>query len=418
MTDLKIYQIGLGSFGRYGFEKLVEMHNYLEEVDIRLCGVAEKDFDRLEAAERFADRNGIELETFSTARELYEAAEKVDGEVMVYDASPSEMHSDHIHRSLENGFYHLTEKPPSLTRENHLQEKRLAKDSDVFYKVDFVERESPVVMKALELMEDESIETIQVFRESSTGAQKVLQPVERAGVKGGDILDKMVHEVYILDFIENIGKEIELNLQEAEASYFLPKDIGSEKLLTVEGGITDRIEDKTATGMTQAVFNASGTTLKLNSSWLGLSSEARNTASMIQEAVGENVLKTRYTEAGNNVFSDEEARFFIIEGSRSLAGDMLHKRLYDLETGEELETPDLLHDQLYRVIEKAVLAASGNEVDAEIDEKEVDVFMNALFDIRDKAVGNADDYLEELKQANKRLKHLVVEDEEVEEVPA
>ncbi|MFB6147856.1 MAG: hypothetical protein ABEJ66_03145 [Candidatus Nanohaloarchaea archaeon] len=97
---------------------------------------------------------------------------------------------------------------------------------------------------------------------------------------------------------------------------------------------------------------------------------------------------------------------------------MLHKKLYDLETGEELETPDLLHDQLYRVIEKAVLKAKGREVDAEVDEKEIDTFMNAVFDAREKAVENSGDFLDELDRANRRLKKLVIEDGEMEEIEA
>ncbi|MFB6147857.1 MAG: Gfo/Idh/MocA family oxidoreductase, partial [Candidatus Nanohaloarchaea archaeon] len=175
----KIYQIGLGSFGRYGFEKLVEMHNYLEEVHVELVGVADKDFERLEAAEKFAERNDIELETFTTDRELYDAAKEEEGDVMIYDAGPSEAHSSHIHRSLENGFFHLAEKPPSLDREGHMKEKQLAKDSDVFYKVDFIERESPVVRAAIDILEGEDIDSIKVFRESSAGVQKALQPAER-----------------------------------------------------------------------------------------------------------------------------------------------------------------------------------------------------------------------------------------------
>ncbi|MFB6190786.1 MAG: Gfo/Idh/MocA family oxidoreductase [Candidatus Nanohaloarchaea archaeon] len=415
MRQLKIYQIGLGSFGRYGFEKMVELHNHFEEVNVRLCGVSDKDFDRLEAAEKFAARNGIELETFSTDRELYEAAMEEDGEVMVYDAGPSEAHSDHIYRSLQNGFYHLAEKPPSLAREEHRKEKELARDRDVFYKVDFIERESPVVKKALELLEGEGIDAIKVFRESSIGAQKVLQPVERQGVKGGDILDKMTHEVYVLDFLEVAGEEPVLEIEGAEARYFMPKKPGSEKMMALDGGIAEEIDEKTATGRTSAAFDASGAGVELHSSWLGLSDEARDAAARIKDATGAEVTESGYSQASRDVFLDEEARFFIVEGSRNLAGDMLHKKLYDLDTGEEIDTPDLMHDQLYRVIEKAVLAAAGKDAEAEIGEKEVDVFMEALFDVRDHAIDGAGDYLEELEAANSRLREMIVEDEEEEE---
>lgn len=414
MTDLKIYQIGLGSFGRYGFEKLVEMHNHLEQADIELCGVADRDFDRLEAAEKFASRNGIELETFQTSRELYEAAEQEEGDIMIYGAGPSEVHADHIHRSLENGFYHLTEKPPSMTRDEHIREKELARNSDVFYKVDFIERESPVVLEALELLEGEEIDSLKVFRESSAGAQKALQPVKRAGVKGGDVLDKMVHEVYVLDFVEAAGGVAELELKDARSDYFMPKSPGSERFMSLDGGVSKELGPGTATAQTKAVFDSSGTRVELHSGWLGLSGEARDATERIQEQVGEDVTETGYTQAGESAFLDEEARFFIVEGSRTLAGDMLHKRLYDLETGEELETPGLMHDQLYRVIEKAVLAATGEE-EVEVDGKETDIFMNGIFDVRDRALENVGGYLEELEKANSRLHEMIVDDVEVEE---
>lgn len=418
MKELKIYQIGLGSFGRYGFEKIVELHNHFEEIDVRLCGVSEKDFDRLEAAEKFASHNGVELETFSTARELYEAAKEEEGQVMVYDAGPAEAHSEHIYRSLQNGFYHLAEKPPSLTRENHRKEKELARDRDVFYKVDFIERESPVVRKTLELLEGEDIASIKVFRESSIGAQKVLQPVERQGVKGGDVLGKMTHEVYVLDFLERAGNEPELEIEGAEAEYFMPKKPGSEKMMALDGGITDEIGQKVATARTSAAFDSSGTLVELHSSWVGLSDETRDAASKVREATGADVTDSGYSEISGRAFLDEEARFFIVEGSRNLVGDMLNKRLYDLDTGEEIDTPDLMHDQLYRVIEKAVLAAAGKEPGAEIGEKEVDVFMEAVFDVRKHAIEEAEEYLEELEAANSRLREMIVEDKEEEEVKA
>ncbi|MFB6265957.1 MAG: hypothetical protein ABEI07_02625, partial [Candidatus Nanohaloarchaea archaeon] len=308
----------------------------------------------------------------------------------------------------------LAEKPPSLRREQHLREKRLASSADVFYKVDFIERESPVVRKALDLLEGEEIDSLQVFRESSAGIQKALQPAERSGVKGGDVLDKMVHEVYVLDMLEAAGQEPELELEDAETRYLMPKKPGSEKFMSLDGGVTDTIGTDTATGMTKALYDV-GTSVELHSSWLGLSQEAEEAASQVKNATGAEMLERTYTAVDERAFADEEARFFVVEGSRRLAGDMLHKRLYDLETGEELETPDLLHDQLYRVIERAVLSACGMEVDVEIGEKEIDTFMEAVFDAREEAVESCGDYLEELDAANERMKKMVVEDTEVED---
>ncbi len=414
MTPLKIYQIGVGSFGRYGFEKLVEMHRNLDEVDVELKGVCEKDFDALEAAEKFARAHGIEIEKFQKIDDLYSAAEGEEGEVMIYDAGSTDTHAEHIFRSMRNDFFHLAEKPPSLTREQHLEEKRLAEEKDVFWKVDFIERESPVVKKTTELLENESIDSIKIFRESSAGTQKMLQPAKRSGVKGGDVLDKMVHEVYVLDFLEATGVMSRLELENARSRYLMPKNPGADRLMTVDGGTSDEINDRTATAQTRAKFNAPGVEIRLHSSWLGLSEEAQEEAERLEEITGYTFFNDSYVEADGNAFRDQEARFFVIEGSRNLAGDMLHGKLFDLDTGDEIETPDLLHDQLYRVIEKAVLQASGRE-DRDFSDREVDVFMNAVFDARDRAIQNAGEFFEELESSNRKVAEMIVEDTEMEE---
>ncbi len=416
-----MYQIGLGSFGRYGFEKLVEMHNHLEDLDVELAGICDIDFEKREAAEKFAGTHGIGLETFGDVEEMYREASEQDGKILVYDAGPAENHADNIYRSLENGFFHLAEKPPSMRREEHLEEKRLAREHDVFWKVDFIERESPVVRKTLQILEGEQIDRIEVFRESSVGVQKVLQPVERSGVKGGDILDKMVHEVYVLDFLEAAGIEPELELEDADARYLMSRGSVSDRLMTIYGGVTREIDLDTATGQTTAEFSSDGADISLHSSWLGLSAEAEEAAEKVEDITGYNPVENSYKEAGESSFLDQEARFFTVEGSRRLMGDMLHGRLFDLESGEEIDTPDLFHDQLYRVIEKALKKAAGYSIE-DISEKEIDVFMNAVFDARETALQGCD-FGEELEKARQRLGDLIVSEgkileiEEAETVP-
>lgn len=409
MKTVKVYQIGLGEFGRYGFEKLVEMHNHLDEVNLELKGLAEKDFEKLERAEKFARANDIELETFRRSEDLYQHAAREEGKVLVYDAGPSENHAENIYESIDHGFFHLAEKPPSMTREEHLKEKRLAKDRDVFWKVDFIERESPVVKKALKLVQDVEIEEIEVFRQSSVGVQKIIRPVHRAGVKGGDILDKMCHDVYVLDFIEASGGNMELELEDVDAKSFMPKNVVSDRLMTIHGGITRDLDDEVATGQTKAEFSSGSIDVRLHSSWLGASKRAEEIDERFQEKFDHELIDDDYSRAGDNVFLNQEARFFIIHGERNLVGDMLHGRLFDLDTQEKVKVPDLLHDQLYRVIQQAVLKAAGHDVDTMTD-KEIDVFMSAIFDVREAALESAEDYTEVLEQGKKRLKHLMVQE--------
>lgn len=410
MTDLKVYQIGVGSFGKYGFEKLVELHNEFEPVNVELKGVCDSDFESLDKAERFAEVNDMDIQTFSDVREMYNAAAKESGQVMIYDAGPANMHSDNIYTSMQHGFFHLAEKPPSMTRGEHLKEKELAQKNQAMWKSDFIERESAVVKKALELVEDQEIEKIKVFRQSSVGIQKLLKPVERFGVKGGDILDKMVHEVYVLDFLEEAGYDFELELKDAEASYFLPKDRGSEKLMSIDGNYTESINYDTATAQTKAVFEADGVEVELNSSWVGLSDEAMIEAQRIRGEVDHVVVDRDYSELDQKAFVDEECRFFLIEGERCLMGDMLHNKLYDLEAEEQIPIDYYLHDQLFRVIEKAVLKAAGEEVET-ISDKETDVFMNALFDAKEEV--SEGDFLEEREKALDKVETMIIEDRKI-----
>ena len=405
METVKVYQIGLGSFGRNGFEKIIELHKYFGKVDVELKGVCDTDFERLDKAEKFAEANDISVETFQDVEQMYKAAEQEKGKIMIYDAGPSETHSRHIHRSLQNGFFHLAEKPPSMSREEHLSEKEMARERDVMYMVDFIERESPVVMKAKEILEQTEVDRLDIFRQSTAGVQKLMNPVKRSGVKGGAVLDKMVHEAYLFDLL---GTE-DLDFESAQIDYFMPKTLNADKFLSIRGGYTEKIGKNTAQGQVKALMRSGETEVTLHGSWLGFSEDSRQAGKKIKDATGYEVLDSGYQTVNDNAFVDEECRFFTVQGERNLAGDMLHGKLFDLDTGEEIETPNLIHDQLHRVIEKAVLNAAGKRSD-EIGQHEVDEFMEALFQIQESAQGDAYD---ELEKSRELLKEMIVEDRKI-----
>lgn len=403
MKTVNVYQIGLGSFGRHGFEKFVNMHKDHSEVKVQLKGVCDSDHEKLEAAEKFAATHDIEIETFTGVDGMYDEIEEAD-EVLVYDAGPSETHSDHIFRSMRNEYYHIAEKPPSLTKENYIQEKKLAENHKVFWKTDFIERESPVVRKAVDMIEDKEISRIRVFRESSAGVQKTLDPVNRSGVKGGDVLDKMVHEAYISDFLKAADSKNNLEFKDRSINYLMPYRKGSDSLMDIYGGKTDTIDSKTATGQTKALFQSGSIDVELHSSWLGLSDRCRTLAHAFEGEIGEKIVKSETRSLNDSAYQDEEARFFIVEGEVNLLGDMLHKRLYNLENGEEVQTPVLMHDQLYRVLEKAVEdAASIRGAEVYTGEN----FLKQLFKVRADLDG---DFFEELDSARTHLNSLVVDD--------
>lgn len=410
MTELKVYQIGVGSFGKYGFEKLVELHNEFGPANIELKGVCDSDFERLRKSEKFAEANGIDIQTFSTTSEMYNAAIQEEAQVMIYDAGSADTHADNVYTSMQHGFFHLAEKPPSMTRGEHLKEKELAHKNQAMWKCDFIERENPVVKKSLELIENKEIDRIKVFRQSSVGIQKILNPVERFGVKGGDILDKMVHEVYVLDFLEEARYDFDLELEESKVKFFLPKDRKSEKLMSIDGNYTDSINYQTATAQTKAVFEADDVEIEFHSSWVGLSDEAIVESQKIRDEVDHVTVDRDYSETDGKAFVDEECRFFVIEGERNLMGDMLHQKLYDLEAQKQIPLDYYIHDQLFRVIEKAVMKAIGKNVET-ISEKETDIFMNALFDAKEEV--SYGDFLEERKKALEKVESMIIEDRKI-----
>lgn len=406
MEKVKVYQIGVGSFGRYGFEKLVDMHNHLTEADVELVGICEKDFEKAEKAEKFAEENGIELESFRKTEEMYNHADSQDGDVLIYDAGPTKNHATHIYDSMQRNFFHLAEKPPSLTREQFLKEKRLAQDRAVMWKVDFIERESPVVQKACKLVNGKNIDTIRAFRESSVGIQKVLDPVARKGVVGGDILDKMVHEAYLPDLLKaSAGETGELEVKRAEG-LFMPKSLESDSFMTLTGSKCNEITESTATAQTEALVESGETSIELYSSWIGFSDAVENTL----ENHDFDLAKRSFEDVNDTCFRNEECRFFIVEGEVNLLGDLLNRRLYNLEDGSEIETPDLLHDQLYRVIRKAVLSVAGER---DVGPAETEEFMEAIFDIRDNVMEEHGEFYSELDTAQRIMNEKVVEDKKV-----
>lgn len=402
---VNVFQIGCRGIGRKGFEKLLGMDGFAQ-TDVRFQGVYCYDFDAEDAAGKFAEAAGKEITFFDSVEELYSVAEEKEN-VLIYDAGPPQKHSDNIIRSLKNGFHHLTERPPSVTREEHVEERKMASKADVSYKVDMIERESPVVKKAKEIIEDKKLGSIKVFRESTFGVQKLKDTVRFSDVRSGCILDKMSHELFATDLLDTDN----FNFVEADKRYFMPKKVGGEKLMRVDGSSSRELDEKTATGMCKAVFKSGDTDVELFASWLGLSEEATKWDKKVEDKFGLNIAKSEFRDLDGG-FRDEECRFFVVGGSRKLLGDLMNDRLLDLEEGKEIEVEDYQRSQLYRVLEKAILDAARDE-EHMTDEEKVHNFMHALFDARDAEVDG--DVYEEIEKASRKIKSLTVSDTEVEE---
>ena len=237
-----------------------------------------------------------------------------------------------------------------------------------------------------------------------------MKPVHRTGVVGGDILDKMTHEIYIFDLLKAAGGDIELKLAGAESDFFMPARVSSDKMMNVYGGTTDKIDNETSTARTTAEFTSGDVDITLNSSWIGCSKDAGH---------WENEISTELIDSGFNIenengFLNEECRFFVVTGSRNLLGDLLHGRLFDLDTGELIQTPDLMHDQLYRVLRKAVEEAA-NHREPSVNVKEIDEFMTGIFDAKDQVTDSAGDFFEELQRSNERVSRMIADNKIIED---
>jgi hypothetical protein len=321
-VTIQIFQIGCQDIGRLGFEKFLNLERYFP-VDLQMEGICCRDFEAEDRAKKFAESTGSNVSFFESVDDLYSAAQETEGEVLIYDAGPPHLHSRNITESLRHGFHHLTEKPPSVTRDDHIGERKLAANSSVNYKVDFIERENPVVKKLEELTSEKDIEKIEVFRESSFGVQKVLKPVELSHVKGGCVLDKMSNDIYILDLLDS-G---ELKFESSEIDYVMPKTLGGEKVLRTDGSGTRKVDENTAIGRCRGLLSSNGTDVELNASWLGLSDRARIHGQEVEQEFGEGIFREKHVEIEGKGFQDEECRFIVVDGEEKILGDLMHQRI-------------------------------------------------------------------------------------------
>lgn len=400
MSELKIYQIGLIDHGRNGFEKLIEI---TQEKDSKaeFEGIF-SDNSELKDAVKFAEANNAEIKTFRNLEKLFQDALQHEN-VLIYDAGPVSQRRDIIQQCRRFKFSYIGEKPSTMSKTEHLKIRELSDKKNFVWMVDDIEKENLAVLDAAKTINNQEIESIQVFRESTAGILRIYDPVKFQNVQGGDILDKMMRESYVQDFVEK-----DLQIEDIEITVFMPKTPNSDSFMTIHGSKTSKINQEAATARTCLNLKAGKTRVELNSSWIGISDKAFEKSREIKQKTGHDVLETSPRNIGENVISFEDARFFIIEGERNLVGDLKNQKLFDLDTGQQIERSTRIHDPMYRVMRKAVQNALNNE---KPDVSNENRFMKLIFDAREKGIERkleADDY-EELDKARSLIKDLVLE---------
>ncbi len=369
MQKVYVYQIGCGTFGKHGFEKLLQLSKKYDFVEF--AGITEINPERREFIKKKAEYKS-KLKIFDHTFDMYQEALKLKdkGKIMIYDVGPSELHYSHLSKSMKFGFWHFAEKPPALTREEFEQELKLPKK----WNCDFIEEENEVVLTAINYLKRNKlkIKSIEVFRESSIGLQKILGTFTREAVKGGCLLDKSTNEIYIFSFLNACKQEIKnIKPTKARADYLMIESLNKENFLDIFGQIKNEISEETATaenivgGLLET--KKSKIPFKLHSSWLGVSEEGKKISNKLKKLTNYEFVRKKQ-EKGMEI-PYEDFRLFILNcGSVTLYGEMKNRKLFverDKKIGE-VKLLNLEEDQLYRILEKSVFKVlKGEETNLE-----------------------------------------------------
>ena len=376
MKDVLVYQIGCGTFGRHGLRKFFELEKDLN-VNLKVEGVCDVDSSARKLAERIAGEFGRRIKTFAYTYDMYRDAyekQKEGHAILIYDASPSHLHASHFIKSMHHNFFHIAEKPLAMTKEEFTQVKMASKTYQKPILCDFIESENEVVLTAINYLEQHksSIKSIEIFRECSIGIQKILHPEHRLAVTGGDILDKLCHEIYLFDFVEaNRSRVIDVKVLDASARYLMINSLTDEHFLDIYGAKTEKISAEnplTATAQSKikcAAYLSSREKVPiiLHSSWFGVSEEGKRISELIKKGTGKCVIEKKAITDAHRFYYENLRLFVVACDDFALYGDMKNKRLIVNRRGkwEEIELLKFEGDQLYRILKNAVLVAAGIE---------------------------------------------------------
>ncbi|MFB6200222.1 MAG: hypothetical protein ABEJ83_05035 [Candidatus Nanohaloarchaea archaeon] len=382
---LKVLQIGYRGIGRKGLEALQKLESS-DEIELEVVALAETDFEKLEEAKEKHKASGIKF--FSDIENAYMEMDGFEDPVMVYDAGKVGNRSDNLFRSVEHGFYHLTEKPPSLKRDQHLSQASL---ESAMWKIDYLEQENPVVQKTRKLVKNREIDSLEVFRASSSGIQKYLAPIKFSDLKGGSLMNQLLHEKYVLNLLEKSSNQIRLDEFEVETG-FQPY-FNKQKLETIQNNPTTEIAPETATAQLNISIDKDPE-LEFHTCWLGATEKLEDKASELEEDLNHELIRSEPKELEDEIYLDQTARFFVLKGEKSLLGDLMHRKLFDLDKNKEIELLEYETGELYRGMKKAAENALNQNLSSSVKGKQ---FLEFAFDVKQSISGG--NYLDEYNES-------------------
>jgi len=375
-----VFQIGYGKWGKIAFKKFVQLSKELRDVNLILEGICDIDPKARADLEKIMEKEKLKTKIFSYTQDMYNHASGMSN-VLIYDASPGELHTSHVLKSIEYKFFHLAEKPPYLTKED----EEMVEKQDGNWGFDAIEYFNPAVLFAKRFLKEERINilSVETFRYNSIGLKKILHGDHRYGVQGGDILDKAIHEIYLLDFFDSIN----MKLTDSKIDFFMINSIENPKLVDIRlkifGGKNPATAQSNINGLAGKV------PIGIHTGWLGVPD--LDIVREIEKNTGKKIKFSKESEINGKKFLDEELRIFVIKGEKDgkpieMYGDMKHFQFF-LKGDEWKEITLEKNDQLYIVLRNAVYTTAGKEKFF-IDRERIDLFSMFLFEARDKSLEN------------------------------
>lgn len=220
--------IGIGYEGFRGFISLLTIEETLRNEGIEIGGVIiiEPDSERRKDCERISKGLLFPVKLFSSLDEfsyLKGSFLKNCNCIIFYDASPTKYHElnlGEIHRIEEDlkklgiNVYYFGEKP--LSTDKSFLNSWLKSPSKFYCNFTELQNSAYIALKEYFLKSNFEIKSLKFWRASSIGFQKLVNPTQRAGITGGALEDKGIHDIALtIDLLGGI-KKLKLELEEQE----------------------------------------------------------------------------------------------------------------------------------------------------------------------------------------------------------
>ncbi|MCK4883612.1 MAG: hypothetical protein KAS30_01950, partial [Candidatus Diapherotrites archaeon] len=234
-----------------------------------------------------------------------------------------------------------------------------------------VESENPVVLTLLDIIKKETkkqkIKSIETHRFSSIGLEKATAPLFRNGITGGDLLDLLPEESYLLRFFDDNPAKLDIFIEDAKSKYLMISNLQEQPNLINSSGHeltkTNMENNPPVSAQTKIMLKINDVPVKLNSGWLGLSTETKKKIKSISKDVKHEFISTHNASTYLEKQEFEGIRLIHIKLEKSeFIGDLSHNVLFSKTdakwTKKKLVT--VKNDELSRIFSKTISHIIGS----------------------------------------------------------